>query len=595
MDHSQRRRLARAMTARSRQWRTRVGLGVVIALAFFSMTGPVFASVWLASYILLQAVELRVLRRGDADPELAPTRGYCWTAVVFVVANNLLFGAFAVRQAFDGHPLGQVAAALLIAGAIVNGVIVSAGSRHLTWASIAPQILGFSALSLSTMAAHASPLLTVQIAGASLLFILAAIAASHQLAIKLQAAADAQQAAEQANVAKSAFLANMSHEIRTPLNGVVAMADLLARSPLSPADLEMVGIIRSSGETLTTLLSDILDMARIEAGEVTLEDAPYHLGDAVRAACALYRMRADEKGVRLTANIQPETDRLVTGDATRVRQVLNNLISNAVKFTAIGQVQVSIRLRPEGSIRLKVTDTGIGFDAGQGEDIFARFHQADGSITRRFGGTGLGLTICRDLVTLMGGTMSFTSHPGLGSEFWADLPFHPAPAAGAGEVEEDAPVEDAIERGLRILVADDHPVNLKVAGLILAQLGAELVLVENGVEALAAFGVQTFDLVFMDMQMPVMDGLAAIREMRRLENEEGVPRTPIVVLSANAMPEHVSAARDAGADDHLAKPVRSDAMMSAVLRLTGQGSPASVGGEDDPSAFGRERSRLHAG
>ncbi len=587
MDQIHRGRLGAAMASRARQWRTRVGLGAVIALAFHTMTGALFATVWLAAYGLMQAIELRVLRDPQCEDGRAPTAKYCWTAIGFVAANNLLFGAFAVRQAFGGEPLGQVAAALLIAGAIVNGVIVSAGSRPLTLASIGPQILGFVALALSTMASQGSLVLSVQIAGASLLFILAAAAASHQLARKLQSAADAQLSAEKANIAKSEFLANMSHEIRTPLNGVVAMADLLARSPLSSADLEMVGIIKSSGETLTTLLSDILDMARIEAGEVTLETAPYHLGEAVRAACALYRMRADEKGVRLVADVAFEADLIVVGDATRVRQILNNLISNAVKFTAIGQVSVSVRLVANGAVRLKVADTGIGFDADQGETVFARFHQADGSITRRFGGTGLGLAICRDLVGLMGGSMSFTSRPGVGSEFWCDLPFSPAaPEASVAPDEAVQPLPMG-KRHLTILVADDHPVNLKVAGLILAQLGADLVLVENGVEAVAAFSAQRFDLVFMDMQMPVMDGLAAIREIRQLEAEGDNPPTPIVVLSANAMAEHINAAIDAGADEHLAKPIRADALVSAVQRLASASDEAR--GHRQMSGFAPDR------
>ena len=465
MNIFQRRLVGVAMIARARQWQTRVGLGMIIALAFFTMTGVAFAVGWLTLYTVLQIAELRLFKAHGQSDGWVPAQGWCWTAVGFISINNFVFGAFAARQAFGSSELGLVGAALLIAGAIVNGVIVSAGSRYLTWASIGPQILCFFALALSTLAEGHSALLAAQIAGASLLFVLAATAASLQLSAKLKETEDGRQAAEAANVAKSQFLANMSHEIRTPLNGVVSMADLLSRSSLAPADREMVDIIRSSGDTLTNLLSDILDMARIEAGEVALEEAPYHLGEMLRATCALFSLRAEEKNVALVLDLPDHLDRMVVGDSGRTRQVVSNLISNAVKFTTIGGVNVSARLTPGGLIRLKVSDTGIGFDASQGADVFARFQQADGSITRRFGGTGLGLSISRDLVTLMGGTMGCSSIPGVGSEFWADLPFVAAEQGQSDLVESDQ--GPPVDRAVRVLVADDHATNLKVVALIL--------------------------------------------------------------------------------------------------------------------------------
>lgn len=289
MDVIQRRLVGVAMIARARQWRTRVGLGLIISLAFFTMTGVAFAVGWLAVYAASQIAELRAFKARSRPQDWVPATGWCWTAIGFIGLNNIVFGAFAARQALGGSELGLVGAALLIAGAIVNGVIVSAGSRHLTMASLGPQILCFAALAVSTIAGGHSALQGAQIAGASLLFVLAATAASLQLAAKLKEAEDGRRAAEAANVAKSQFLANMSHEIRTPLNGVVSMADLLSRSNLDQADREMVDIIRSSGDSLTTLLSDILDMARIEAGELALEQEAYDLGrcSAGSAPCSL--------------------------------------------------------------------------------------------------------------------------------------------------------------------------------------------------------------------------------------------------------------------------------------------------------------------
>ncbi len=585
MHKDQRRRIGVAMAARARQWRTRVGIGCVIAGAFFSMTGAAFAVVWLALYALLQIIELKWLPTpADGGP---PSSRFCWSALAFIAVNNAVFGAFAAKQAFSDHSLGLVSAALLICGSIINGVIISAGSRALTWAAIGPHIVGFFALSLATMTPGASALAVAQIAGAGLLFVIAAAAASEQLTKTLRAAGDAQVAAEKANRAKSEFLANMSHEIRTPLNGVVSMADLLARSPLSDTDRELVQIIRGSGETLTTLLSDILDTARMEAGELRLDIAPYPLGDTLRSACALYRLKAEEKGVRLVHEVDPEVDRLVVGDAARVRQILNNLISNAVKFTASGDVSVGARLIEGGRFRLEVTDSGIGFDTTTSADVFSRFQQADGSIVRRFGGTGLGLAISRDLAELMGGSLNCSSQPGVGSRFWADLPFERSDPVALPDQHGGTPDTPGLERPLRVLVADDHATNLKVAELILAEIGADTVLVEDGQQAVEAFQTGGFDIILMDMQMPVMDGLAAVRRIRALEAQGGLSPVSIAVVSANAMQDHVAAALEVGADSHIAKPFTAAGLISAMQRLA-QPTEAAA----DPQASEVRRRRL---
>ncbi|WP_374600025.1 response regulator [Brevundimonas sp.] len=383
-----------------------------------------------------------------------------------------------------------------------------------------------------------------------------------------QALAEARDAAQAANTAKSQFLANMSHEIRTPLNGVIGVAQALARTDLSDQQKEMLQLIQSSGQTLQVLLSDILDLARVESGRLELTPEPFDLGRAVREAAQLFEAMAREKGLRLIVEIAPDVDGWVVGDVVRIKQILTNLVSNAVKFTARGMVTLTALPVSDGEgrpmIRFTVEDTGIGFDAETRSRLFSRFEQADGAITRRFGGSGLGLAISHQLAGMMGGTLDCESEPGGGSAFILTVPLIRAqsPATAAPMIQ--AATSD---RRLRVLLADDHPVNRKVVQMILGQIDAELVETENGAEAVEAFRQSDFDVVLMDMQMPVMDGLLATREIRQWEAVAGLKPTPIVMLTANALTEHVQAAAAAGADRHLAKPFDAAELIQLVSTL----------------------------
>jgi signal transduction histidine kinase/CheY-like chemotaxis protein len=383
--------------------------------------------------------------------------------------------------------------------------------------------------------------------------------------------------AEQASQAKSAFLANMSHEIRTPLNGIVAGADLLAKGELTPRARELVEIIVNSGRSLERLLSDILDLVRIEAGQVVIETQPFDLGDLTRSVSALCALRAEEKDVLLETRIDPAADRAVLGDGARLRQVLTNLMSNAVKFTDHGRVTLNVALEANGGVRFSVRDTGIGFDADEKSRIFERFQQADASFTRRFGGTGLGLAISRELVELMGGVLSCDSVPGQGSTFWFTLPLPVHRDAAVETTTDGAPDTPDMPR---VLVADDHPTNRKIVELMLAEV-AEIFTAENGRDAVDLCATITPDLILMDMQMPVMDGLDAVREIRSREAATGSVRTPIIMLTANARPEHVRASREAGADLHLEKPITSAMLFAAIGQAfeAAQGAPEAVAAE----------------
>ncbi len=390
----------------------------------------------------------------------------------------------------------------------------------------------------------------------------------------------ARAAAEAANRAKSDFLANMSHEIRTPLNGVIGVVAALSQTELTPAQREMVSLIESSGVTLERIVSDVLDVSRIEAGRLELETREFDLHDELDAVIDVFRIKADEKGLAFPATYGPAARGVFLGDGVRIRQVLSNLISNAVKFTSAGEVRVAMEIvdpsvaGQPSSLVLDVRDTGVGFDKAVAEQLFQRFSQADATITRRFGGSGLGLNITQALVQLMGGEITAESEPGRGSAFRVVLPLvrgRSLEAYDAGRKAESGAVvgREAMRAdiaGLRVLLADDHPTNQRVVQLILGPFGVDLTTVENGAEAVEAFAAGAFDLVLMDMQMPVMDGLAATRALRQFEaRHPGRPRAAIVMLSANAMRQHRLESEAAGADLHLPKPVTARRLIEGVL------------------------------
>ncbi|HEX4710738.1 ATP-binding protein [Phenylobacterium sp.] len=375
------------------------------------------------------------------------------------------------------------------------------------------------------------------------------------------AMAAARDAAEAANRAKSEFLANMSHEIRTPLNGVLGIADVLTGTRLSAKQRELVGVIRQSGGLLNGLLSDLLDLAQVESGVVELRPEPVRLDALVDSVRALFAGAAHEKGLALIAAVEPAAEGVVDCDPQRLRQVLGNLVSNAIKFTETGEV-VLRAARTGDRVRFEVRDSGAGFDAALKATIFQRFRQGDSSATRKHGGVGLGLPLCDEYVRLMGGELTCDSRPGEGSvfRFTLDLPLRAAPSAPVAAAVLAAPAVGAC----KVLVVDDNPVNRQVMELILGSAGIAHVSAQDGREGVEAMKAGDFDAVLMDIQMPVMDGLEATRRIRDWERATRRRPSPILIVSANCLKEHVEAGRAAGADGHLNKPISAAELLTAL-------------------------------
>jgi len=386
-------------------------------------------------------------------------------------------------------------------------------------------------------------------------------------------AMEAEQRALVAAAAKSDFLSNMSHEIRTPLNGVLAVSEVLARTPLDERQGEMVRLISTSGRTLLRVMDDLVEFSRLEGDEIQFDVRPFELEEALRNTCEAARTRAEAKGLRFETFISASCDGVFRGDPVRIGQVLGNLLNNAVKFTEQGNISVSAGVEEIGEgktqLRLVVTDSGVGFAPEMAERIFERFEQADISTSRRFGGLGLGLSIVKRLVEMMHGTVKAVSKEGEGSSFEVLCPISRDRIAALGAITavavEDFDTETAIDN-LRLLVAEDNPMNRRVVELLLAQSGVHITFAENGKEAVEKFSTMRFDLVLMDLQMPIMGGLAAMRAIRAWEKEQGRVPTPMLAVSANATDEHVTEAKEAGADDHVAKPIVRETLFEAIAR-----------------------------
>jgi len=379
-----------------------------------------------------------------------------------------------------------------------------------------------------------------------------------------QALIHAKAEAEAANRAKSDFLATMSHEIRTPLNGVLGMARAMAGDELTPVQRERLEVVRQSGESLLSLLNDVLDLSKVEAGKLELDVEPFDIGDLAGAAHATFAGVAQAKGLTLALTIEPRARGHYLGDAARVRQVLANLISNALKFTQTGGAAVAVDRTRRGLV-IRISDTGIGIPADRIGKLFHKFEQADASTTRRFGGTGLGLAICRELTELMGGEVTAKSRVDRGTTFTVVLPLRKLAEAAAPSGEAVQAETREIDAGqIRVLAAEDNKVNQLVLRTLLNQAGIDPMIVDDGKAAVEAWEQGDWDVILMDVQMPVMDGPAATRIIRQREAATGRALTPIIALTANVMSHQVRDYELAGMNGWVAKPIEVAALFGAL-------------------------------
>ncbi|WP_293367973.1 ATP-binding protein [Phenylobacterium sp.] len=494
-------------------------------------------------------------------------------APVLRILATCLYALAALVLIVRGGPVQRLFAFALMSVSMVHVLMRYYRSRWVLIASLSPYIAILGLVALGQVKTELRANHAVNAVAASFTLLLfgvqfwsarAQLAASwDELMQARQAAEERERAAEAANRAKSNFLATMSHELRTPLNGVLGMAQAMTTEQLSQVQRERLKIIRRSSESLLAVLNDLLDLSKIEACAFELEIAEFDLGHLVRGVVAAYQPLADKKDLSFHFEIADDACGRYDGDSARIRRILYSLADNAVKFTETGGVTMSV-WRENDAVMFKVADTGIGIDSGDIGHLFEGFYQADASSTRRYGGAGLGLAICHQMTHLMGGSIEASSVPGEGSKFIVRLPLAPAvpheetsPAEGV-----TAEAEDAVQ--IRVLAAEDNHTNQLVLKTLLAQAGIVPTMVENGRQALEAWETQHWDVILMDIQMPIMDGVAATCAIREREQATGRSRTPILAVTANAMTHQVAEYQAAGMDGMVPKPIDITALFAAM-------------------------------
>jgi signal transduction histidine kinase/ActR/RegA family two-component response regulator len=533
------------LASRRAQAPLRLGLAAVMCASFGAIVGWPFALAWLAAYSALQAIERFALGRRISAP----------AAVALLASNSVVFGAFAAMGSISDGVWGLACCFALICGALLNAALTSQKSRAAFLAIMSPLALYLCAIPAAALRLGAQPYQAFALGASGVLILSAAWAIWRQAARALIAESDARARAQAADAAKSAFVAMISHELRTPISAIMAGAAEAARPGSAAGRRSNLDLITSSARMMRTLLDDLLDLSKIEAGKMGTEVADFDLRRLTLETVRFWAPEARRKDLDFRLEGARRLPAWVSGDPTRLRQILNNLLSNALKFTETGAIALSVDMRGE-RLSMTVSDTGPGMGPDQLRRLFIAYEQASDSVARTHGGTGLGLQISRELARLMGGDLTVASTPNQGAVFTLDLPLRLAePAAVMAGTPE-------ITDGLRVLIADDHEINRRAFSLILEPVCAKLALAQDGREALDMLAHESFDLVLMDLNMPRLNGLQATRALRALPGPNQA--VPVIALSASVSPTEQQACLAAGMNAFVMKPVEARELFQAI-------------------------------
>jgi signal transduction histidine kinase/ActR/RegA family two-component response regulator len=543
--------------------------------AFLGVTAAVVSPSWWPAYWFIavcfgQGLDYLVLRPFRRDPTDRRSAAYRAMCCVVIFLNTALYAATSFYLWRTGGDIGKAFAMIQACGGLLHvslhmrrerSLLIAAGLAHILY------LLGLPALELVST----RPLAILMATLGGVYFISQLSIAVRQANAETLALETARAEAERASLAKTEFLTTISHEIRTPMNAVVSAGFLLKRTSLTQEQMNHLSMLTHASDVLLGLLNDVLDLSRIEGGKLAITNADLDLHDLLNALVALWRPQIVEKGCLLYLDLDPKVPQAIRADPLRLRQILFNLLSNAVKFTDRGHVTLRVRLGGEGRLCFEVEDTGCGIPEAALPRLFQSFEQVDSSTTRRHGGSGLGLAISRNLAQLMGGTLTVTSQLGLGSVFRLDLPLLPilGPQFShdrrrlAREPLSSEPLPKWLEP-MTVLVAEDHEVNRKIIGLFLDPIGCEVAFAVNGQEAVDLAMARPFDVIFLDMQMPIMDGLEAARIIR----SGGLnAKSPIIAITANVLMSHRLAWSEVGADAFLAKPIDPNLLVATLKQV----------------------------